>query len=94
MSAFFEILKSFQVITIKLCRESAIWGFSLQKTNKAAFKKMLTRVWTANGVKYENVIIGAIKHNTSDLEVRGRKTKVGKQGVCSLYSIFEITKII
>ena len=55
---------------------------------------MLTRVWTANGVKYENVIIGAIKHNTSDLEVRGRKTKVGKQGVCSLYSIFEITKII
>ena len=49
---------------------------------------MLTRV---NSVKYKNVIIGAIKRSTSDLELtRGKKT-VGKQGVRSLY-IFEITK--
>ena len=42
-------------------------------------------------VKYENVMIGAIKRNTSDLELRKGKTKVGKQGVRSLY-LFEITK--
>ena len=36
-------------------------------------------------------MIGAIKRNTSDLELRKGKTKVGKQGVRSLY-IFEITK--
>ena len=39
----------------------------------------------------ENVIIGAIKRNTSDLEVRKGKTNVGKQCVRSLY-LFEITK--
>ena len=44
-----------------------------------------------SSVKYENVIIGAIKRNTSDLELRKGKTKVGKQGVRSLY-LFEITK--
>ena len=53
---------------------------------------MLTRFWTANSVKYENVIIGAIKPDTSDLELRKGKTKVGKQGVCSLY-LFKITKL-
>ena len=47
-------------------------------------------VLTANNVKYENLIIGAIKHSTSDLNT-GRETKVGKQGVLSLY-LFEITK--
>ena len=52
---------------------------------------MLTRFWTSNSVKHENVVIGAIKHNTSDLELRRRKTKVEKQGVLSLY-LFEITK--
>ena len=41
---------------------------------------MLTLFWTVNSVKYENVIIGAIKRNTSDLELRKGKTKVGKQG--------------
>ena len=46
---------------------------------------------TANSVKYENVIISAIKRNTSDLELRKVKTKVGKQGVPSLY-LFEITE--
>ena len=34
---------------------------------------------------------GAIKHNTSDLELRKGKTKVEKQGFRSLY-LFEITK--
>ena len=38
-----------------------------------------------------NVIIGAIKRNTSDLELWNGKTKVGKQDVRSLY-LFEITK--
>ena len=56
-----------------------------------AFQKTLTRFWTANSFKYENVIIRAIKRNTSDLELRRGKTKVGKQSVRSLY-LFEITK--
>ena len=56
-----------------------------------AFQKTLTRFWTANSVKYENVIIGTIKHNMSDLELQTGKTKVEKQGVHSLY-LFEITK--
>ena len=48
---------------------------------------MLTWFWTANSVKYENAIIDAIKRNTSDLELRKGKTKVGKQGVHSLYLV-------
>ena len=52
---------------------------------------MLTRFWTVNSVKYENVIIRVIKRNTPDLELSKRKTKVGKQGVRSLY-LFEFTK--
>ena len=52
---------------------------------------MLKRFWTVNSVKYENVIIGAIKRKTSDLELQKGKTKAGKQGVHSLY-LFEITK--
>ena len=52
---------------------------------------MLTRFWTKNTVKYENVITGAIKRNTSDLELRKGKTKVVKQGVRPLY-LFEIIK--
>ena len=51
----------------------------------------MTRFWTENRVKYENVTIGTIKRHTSDLELRRGKTKVGEQGVCSLY-LFEITK--
>ena len=31
---------------------------------EAAFQKTLTRIWTTNCVKYENVITGAIKRNT------------------------------
>ena len=42
-------------------------------------------------IRYENVIFGAIKRNTFDLELRKRKTEVGKQGVRSLY-LFKITK--
>ena len=83
MSVFLKILKTL-TITKVLSRD---FGCKY----KAAFPEMLTRFWTANSVKYENVIIGAIKHNTSDLELRKGKTKVGKQGVRSLY-IFEITK--
>ena len=52
---------------------------------------MLTWFLTANSVKYENVIIGGIKCNTSDLELQRRKAKVRKQGVRSRY-LFEITK--
>ena len=66
-------------------------GFWLYITNKVVFQKTLTWFWTVNSVKYENVIIGAIKRNMSDLELRKGKIKVGKQGVRSLY-LFEITK--
>ena len=38
-------------------------------------------------VIYENVIIGAIKRNTSDLVLRKGNTKVGKQDVHSLFKI-------
>ena len=62
------------------------------KYKQAAFQKTLTRFWTVNSVKHENVKIGAIKRNTSDFELRKGKTKVEKQGVRSLYSLFEITK--
>ena len=68
--------------------ESAISGFWLQNRNKTAFQKTLTRFWTVNSVKYENVIIGA---NHVRLGTPERETKVGKQGVRSLY-LFEITK--
>ena len=34
------------------------------------FQKTLIRFWTANCVNYENVMIGAIKRNTSDFEQR------------------------
>ena len=61
-------------------------GFGCKIQIKRPFKKR-----TVNSVKYENVIIGAIKRNTSDLELRKRKTKVEKQGLRSLY-LFEITK--
>ena len=66
-------------------------GFGCKIQTKRPFKKTLTRFWTVNSFKYENVIIGAIERNTSDLELRKGKTKVGKQSVCSLY-LFEVTK--
>ena len=93
LPAVSEILKTFQVITIKHHRfrlRKCYFGVLAVKY-KAAFQKTLTPFWTANSTKYENVIIGAIKHNPSDLELRKGNTKVGKQGVRSLY-IFAITK--
>ena len=94
MSAFFEILKTFYVITIKHCRfrlrKCYLGGFGCKIQRKRAFKNADT-VCTANSVKYENVVIGTIKRNTSNLELRKGKTKVVKQGVRSLY-LFEIAK--
>ena len=59
---------------------------------KVAFRKMLTRFWTANSVNYENIIIvDPINRNTSDLKLRKGRTKLGKQGVRFLY-IFRITR--
>ena len=91
MSAFFEILKTFQIImmikTLLLSTTKVLFqGFGCKIETK-----LLTHFWTANSVKYENVIIGAVKCNTSILELQNRKTKVGKQGVHFLY-LFKITK--
>ena len=85
MSAFFEILKTFQIImmikTMLLSTTKVLFqGFGCKIETK-----LLTHFWTANSVKYENVIIGAVKCNTSILELQNRKTKVGKQGVHFLY---------
>ena len=52
---------------------------------------MCENVHNVHSVQYENVITGAIKRNTSDLELRKGKTKVGKQGVRSRY-LSKITK--
>ena len=65
-------------------------GFGCKIQTKGPSRNADT-VLTVNTVKYENVIIGAIKHNTSDFELRKGKTKVGKQGVRFLY-LFEIAK--
>ena len=81
MSAFFEILNTFQVITIKLRR------FRLQnyfrvlavKYKQSGLSKNVDTVLVTNSVKYENVITGAIKRNTSDLELRKGGTKVGNK---------------
>ena len=94
MSVLFEILKTFQVITIKQCRfrlRKCFFGVLTVKYKQRGLSEKLTRFRTANSVKYENIIIGATKRNTSDLELRRGKTKVGKQGVRSLY-LFKITK--
>ena len=66
------------------------FGVLAVKYKQSGFQRTLTRFWTSNSVKYENVIIGAFKRNTLDLELRRMKTEVGKQDVRSLY-IFEIT---
>ena len=74
--------------TEKFHRKCTGWGdaktfklnFLAIKYKKAAFQKTLTRFWTANNGKYENVIIGAI-----NLELLKGKTKVGKQGTTSVY---------
>ena len=92
---FYEILKLFASYHDKtptlLITKVLFRGFGCKIQTKRPFKKPLTRFWTVYSEKYENVIIGAIKRNTSDLELREGKTKVGKQGVRSLY-VFKITK--
>ena len=54
-----------------LSRFKALWGLGslCRIQTKWPFHKTLTRFWTANSV---NVVINAIKHNTSDLEVLAR----------------------
>ena len=94
LSAFFRIFKTFQVITIKLRRfrlRKCYIGVLAVGYKQIDFIKTLTRFWTANFAKYENVIIGAIKSNTSKLKLQKGNTKVGKQGVRYLY-LFGITK--
>ena len=96
MSAFFVVLKTllFKSYLLKQGRfrlPKCYFGVLAVKYRKAVFQKLLTRFWIANSVKYENVVIGAIKRSMFDLEHRKGNTKVGKQGVRSLYS-FETTK--
>ena len=64
-------------------------GFRCKVQTKWPFKKTLTRFWTANSIKYENVIVGAIERNTSDLELRKGKTKVGKK----MFVLFNYLKL-
>ena len=94
MSAFYEILKSVQVITIKLRRfrlRKCYFRVLAVKYKQSGLSENADTVLDCKQCKYENVIIGAIKHNTSDLKLQRGKTKIGKQGVRSLY-LFEITK--
>ena len=67
------------------------FGVLVVQYKQSGLSKTLTRFWPANSVKYENVIVSALKSNTSDLEHRKGKTKVEKQGVRSLY-LFEIAR--
>ena len=95
MSAFFEILNTFQVITIRLRRfrlRKCIFGSLAVKYKQSSLSENADTVFGLRRVSnIENVISGAIKRNTSDLELRKGKTKVGKQGVRSPY-LFEIAK--
>ena len=79
---------------IKPCRfqlQKCYFGVLAVKYKQTAFQKTHTQFSAANSAKYENIITGAIKCNMSDLELWKGNTKVGKQGVHSLY-IFEIAK--
>ena len=71
--------------------EVQFWVFGCKIKTKQHFKKTLRWFWTSISVKNKNIIICAIKCNTSDLELAKVNTKVGKQGFRSLY-IFEFTK--
>ena len=87
MSVSLQILKSYHDKTPPISIMKVLFrGFGCKIQTKT-----LIRFWTANSVKYENVITGAIKRNTSDSELRKGKTEVQKQGVRYLY-LFEITK--
>ena len=80
-----RILKTFQVIAIKLrhfrnsITKMLLRDFGCKMQTKRPFIKTLTRFWTTNSVKYENVIIGAIKRNASDLELRKGNTRSENQ---------------
>ena len=92
MSEFVEILKTLQVVTIKLRRfrlQKCYFGVLAVKYKQSGLlKKTLTRFWTANSVKYENIMIGAIKRNTSDLELRRRgKQRSENKAFCSHYFV-------
>ena len=78
----------FQVITIKLRHfrlRKCYFGVLAVKYKQSGLSKNADYFWTVNSVKYENAIIGVIKRNTSDLELRKGKTKVWKQRIRSLY---------
>ena len=87
------MFKAFQVFTIKHRRfrlRKCYFGVLTIKYKQSGFSKMLTRFWTANSIKYENTIIGAMKRDTSDLELWKRNTKVGKQGVRFLFTFLKL----
>ena len=60
-----------------------VFGCKIQ--TKQSFKKTLTRFGTANSVKYENIIIDANKHDTSDLETLERENKGRKNKAFVLF---------
>ena len=64
--------------------QKCYFGVLAVKYKQNGLLKTLTRFWTANSVKYDNVKICAIKRNTFNFELRKGKTKFGKQGVRSL----------
>ena len=85
MCFFFDILKTFQVITIKLWHRFRLrkcyFGFLAVKYKQSGLSKNADTVFG-----YENVIIGAIKRHTSDLELRKGKAKsVNKAFVLFIY---------
>ena len=92
MSAFFEIFKTLQVITIKHRRFRLRTCFfevlALKYKQSGLSKNAETWFWTESSVKYDiTVIIGEIKcMSISVLELWKGNTKVGKQGARFLYS--------
>ena len=89
---FFELLKTFQIIVIRLrCfrLQKCYFGIWAVKYKQSDFSKNADTVLYI--VKYENLIIGVIKRNTSDMELWKGKTNVRKQGVRSLY-LFEVAQ--
>ena len=54
------ILRLQKVFKLSWWNTTAILGFWLLNTNKVAFQKSMTQFWTANNVKYENVIAAGV----------------------------------
>ena len=71
--AFFEILKTFQVITIKIrCfRLRKCYSGICKIEAKRLLKKTLIRFWTSISVKYENIIL--VPSNATPLTCNSRK---------------------